>query len=461
MKTQVFGLLVFIAFLSCSFTANASRLTSEFFVNFVAADTENAGTKWAVLVAGSTGWGNYRHQADVCHAYQVLKKAGLNDENIIVFMYDDIAYNENNPRPGIIINKPNGEDVYHGVPKDYTGENATANNFYAAVLGDKSNLTGGSGKVVNSGPDDYIFIYYTDHGGPGVIEMPGQPIFADDLNRVLLKKHTANAYKNMVFYLEACESGSMFEGLLPSNASIYATTASNASENSWAEYCPGYGAPEEYGTCLGDLYSISWLEDCDVQDLRSWTLEQQYVAVRKRTLEGTKFNESSHVMQYGDQSFSGNVLSVYMGNNPPSISPSPEPCPSLSPLPSPSASPPLTVVPQRDADLVHLHHKDLLEAQKQLNDELNHRQHLEHSINKIGDILFGFENNFQVLKYVRPAGQPLVDDWSCLKKLVGVYEKHCGSLATYGLKYMRDFANICNAGVTADQMVIASIRACS
>ena len=56
-------------------------------------------------------------QADVCHAYQVLKNAGLNDENIIVFMYDDIAYNVNNPRPGIIINKPNGEDVYHGVPK--------------------------------------------------------------------------------------------------------------------------------------------------------------------------------------------------------------------------------------------------------------------------------------------------------------------------------------------------------
>ena len=44
---------------------------------------------------------------------------------------------------------------------------------------------------------------------------------------------------------------------------------------------------------------------------------------------------------------------------------------------------------------------------------------------------------------------------------VGVYEKYCGSLATYGLKYMRDFANICNAGVTADQMVLASIRACS
>lgn len=32
-------------------------------------------------------------------------------------MYDDIAYNEENPRPGVIINKPYGENVYKGVPK--------------------------------------------------------------------------------------------------------------------------------------------------------------------------------------------------------------------------------------------------------------------------------------------------------------------------------------------------------
>jgi legumain len=56
-------------------------------------------------------------QADVCHAYQILKRGGLKDENIVVFMYDDIANNPVNPRPGIIINHPEGSDVYAGVPK--------------------------------------------------------------------------------------------------------------------------------------------------------------------------------------------------------------------------------------------------------------------------------------------------------------------------------------------------------
>lgn len=56
-------------------------------------------------------------QADVCHAYQLLKKGGLKEENIVVFMYDDIANHEINPRPGVIINHPQGQDVYAGVPK--------------------------------------------------------------------------------------------------------------------------------------------------------------------------------------------------------------------------------------------------------------------------------------------------------------------------------------------------------
>ena len=77
-------------------------------------DNEWNGTIWAVLVAGSNGWYNYRHQADICHAYQVLHEHGVPDRNIIVMMFDDIAHNEENPTPGVVINRPNGTDVYKG-----------------------------------------------------------------------------------------------------------------------------------------------------------------------------------------------------------------------------------------------------------------------------------------------------------------------------------------------------------
>ena len=42
-----------------------------------------------------------------------------------------------------------------------------------------------------------------------------------------------------MIYVEACESGSIFEGLLSDGLNIYATTASNARESSWGTYCPG------------------------------------------------------------------------------------------------------------------------------------------------------------------------------------------------------------------------------
>ena len=36
----------------------------------------------------------YLFQADICHAYQILHKHGIPDEQIVVMMYDDIAYND-------------------------------------------------------------------------------------------------------------------------------------------------------------------------------------------------------------------------------------------------------------------------------------------------------------------------------------------------------------------------------
>lgn len=43
---------------------------------------------------------------------------------------------------------------------------------------------------------------------------------------------------------------------------------------------------------------------------------------------------------------------------------------------------------------------------------------MDSSISNIATILFGEKDASNVLKLVRPAGQPLVEDWDCLKMLV-------------------------------------------
>ena len=92
----------------------------------------------------------------------------------------------------------------------------------------------------------------------------------------------------MVIYIEACESGSMLEGLLPDNINIYGTTASNAEESSYACYYD-----EKRDTYLGDVYSVVWMEDSDVEKLDQESLYQQFLVTLNKT-------NTSHVMQYGD-----------------------------------------------------------------------------------------------------------------------------------------------------------------
>ena len=78
--------------------------------------------QWAVLVAGSKGWDNYRHQADAHHAYALLVEQGIPLDNIIFFACDDIAYHEENPFPGEIFNEPSGDNVYDPDSIDYSGD---------------------------------------------------------------------------------------------------------------------------------------------------------------------------------------------------------------------------------------------------------------------------------------------------------------------------------------------------
>jgi legumain len=49
---------------------------------------------------------------------------------------------------------------------------------------------------------------------------------------------------------------------------------------------------------------------------------------------------------------------------------------------------------------------------------INHRMHLDKSMDLIGKLLFGSENGPSRLSAVRPRGQVSVDDWDCLKNMV-------------------------------------------
>ena len=135
---------------------------------------------WAVLVAGSNTYSNYRHQSDVHHAYQIMKANGIPEDQIILMSYDDIANNSRNPFPGEIFNHPNGENVYFQDDISYSGRQVTPTNFLAVLKGDSA-TTGGK-PVLKSDSNSKVFVYYADHGAPGFVCFPaGGYLHADQV----------------------------------------------------------------------------------------------------------------------------------------------------------------------------------------------------------------------------------------------------------------------------------------
>lgn len=57
--------------------------------------------------------------------------------------------------------------------------------------------------------------------------------------------HANKQYKKMLFYLGACESGSMFDGILSKDIDVYATTSADPDESAYAWYWS-----DEYGSMM-------------------------------------------------------------------------------------------------------------------------------------------------------------------------------------------------------------------
>lgn len=217
---------------------------------------------FAVIVSGSKGFWNYRHQSDVCHSYHTLKDHGVPAQNIILMMYNDVAYSEDNPLPGSLYNAPgeNSVNYYENCVVDYQGEHLTTNNFLNVLTGNSQAMQGlGTGRVLRSGPEDHVFLNFVDHGATGMLSFPTTELYAHQLLWAFRTMKAKGMYKYMVMYVEACESGSMFDGLLQSDLNVFAVTASNAVQPSWGTYCPPDDSVNgvRLYTCLGDLFSVN------------------------------------------------------------------------------------------------------------------------------------------------------------------------------------------------------------
>lgn len=270
---------------------------------------------WALLVAGSKTFDNYRHQADLCHMYQILVANGLDKNRIVTMAYDDIAHNPDNKFPGQIFNAPDkkglGVNVYDGCNLDYTGSDVTVQNFLGLLSG--QGTTGGTGRMLDSTADDDVFVFYVDHGAKGLIQFPGTDVLhASDFQVALAGMHEHQRYGHLVIFMESCESGSMLENL-PTDLNIYGVTAVGAENPSLGTYC-GYDAyinNTYVGACLGDLFAVQFMDFLEGGD-GSRTLSAMFKTVEGNVASYAALHwghEINH--EYGDLSMGDLTLTQF------------------------------------------------------------------------------------------------------------------------------------------------------
>lgn len=203
--------------------------------------------QYAVLVQGSEGFANYRHQADVLSVYQLLRRGGFDDDHIILILDGSIASDPKNPAKGVIRASKDGKDLLggtDGLPKavvDYDSAGLTAQDIASILLGEsRDNLK----TVLPRDKGNNVFFYWSGHGrslnSGGANEFcwrtaPYGSGFSDELMRRTAADMLNNRYcRKLLVVAEPCY-GECVVRPLEGITGVLAITGAAANEQSWAD----------------------------------------------------------------------------------------------------------------------------------------------------------------------------------------------------------------------------------
>ena len=251
---------------------------------------EHAGN-WAVLVATSSDWINYRHQADVYAIYQQLKANGYPDERIILIAEDDIAYHSQNPNPGVVTIMGGGVNVYENLHVDYRLSDLSPGDFMAILRGEKSDRLP---IVLEAGANDNVFIFWSGHGVPEGMSWNEEAcgVAGSELSATLRDM----TYRKLLMMIEACYSGGV-AGVCEGIPGALFITAANGEETSKADVFNG-----DMKVWMSNRFTSTFIQQ--IAENSSISMRDLYYRLFMNTL-------GSHVMVYNAGNY-GNLYSSSM-----------------------------------------------------------------------------------------------------------------------------------------------------
>ena len=250
---------------------------------------------WALLVASSKEWANYRHQADVLAIYQQLKQAGYTDDRIVLIAEDDIADNVSNPNKGVVQVTIGGNNVYEQVEIDYRMSELQAKDILAILSGEKSERLP---IVIESTANDNVFVFWSGHGVPGALcwNDDAYGIMGDQLDETFHRMREKRSYRKLLMMVEACFSGGVMEQCRNIPGMLF-VTAANGDETSKADVFNG-----EMKVWMSNRFTSTFIEQ--ITENKNIALRDLYYRLFINTV-------GSHVMVYNAENY-GNLYSADM-----------------------------------------------------------------------------------------------------------------------------------------------------
>ncbi len=221
---------------------------------------------WVFIAALSSGWSNYRHQADALAQYQFFKQQGVDDDHIVLVGDPSFADSSRNPLPGAMYNVAGGPNVHTDVQYDHDIFNLNAASLMDLLAG------------IGSDVDSNVYVFLVGHGGDvGAVvnaTTPKEATIGPNMAGVLTPTLLANTlkamnYRSMLIAIEACHSGVLGREIsdIPH---VLLLTAANPYENSlatnWIPKAISWGA-DEFSFLLWNTMTNNETENITIRKL--------------------------------------------------------------------------------------------------------------------------------------------------------------------------------------------------
>ena len=251
---------------------------------------------YAVLIAASESWKNYRHQADVLGFYHYLKGKGYDDDHILLIMADDIAHNDLNPLQGVVRRELLGNNLYQDIQIDYKLGDLTLDDLKHILTAEPSEKYP---VTLGSSVNDNVLFFWSGHGSHNGWKWKEY----EELNAHFAHSlFSAMKFRKQFAIIETCYSGAVAQGCtgIPG---LLLMTAANPYEPSKAD-----AFDDELQVYLSNTFTSSIL---------SMFASNPHTTIYNLYLHAFDKTSGSHVMVYNPDCYGNlylNNMSEYYPN---------------------------------------------------------------------------------------------------------------------------------------------------